>query len=433
MAERENFSFNTGELGILSTEELVEAGESFLNSDPNDIKFVGNRKNKDNDDEEEEVEEEKPKEKKKVPPKVKEVKTTPKEVKDILSIMEGDKEEEETNQEEEEKPSLNKKKDGQKTPEKKEEKTDEEDEEEDNDDEGNPYSIIAKELVNHGVFIPQVDEAGNPVDINIKTPEELLERFQLDSRKAAGQTIDRYLSRFGEEYVDMFTNVFEKGVPPIEYLNRYTKIESIKDLDLTNEDNQERIVRELYRTEGRSAEYIDKKMLQHKNYNDLADEATEAQKVLIQKETTAIEQAAAAKQAEIQRKQQIRNEYVSSMNRIISEKMKAKEFDGIPVDPKFAEKIYGYITQIKFQTKDKEELTEFDKDIIDLARPENHELKVKIAMLLQLAKEDPKLTKLAKKAVSKETNKLFEGLQKQGVKTKKQPVEETSKEDNWFK
>src|SRR5882724_357858 len=96
MAERENFSLNTGELGIVSTEELVEAGESFLNSDPNDIKFVGNRKTKDDDDEEEETEEEKPKpEKKKVQPKVKEVKTPPKEVKDLLSIMEGEDEEEE--------------------------------------------------------------------------------------------------------------------------------------------------------------------------------------------------------------------------------------------------------------------------------------------------------------------------------------------------
>lgn len=432
MAERENFSFNTGELGIISTEELVEAGENFLNSDPNDIKFVGNKKTKNEDDEEEETEEEKPplKEKKKIQPKVKEVKTQPKEVKDILSIMEGEEDdEEETEDEDATKPPLTKKKDGQKAPEKKEEDTTEEEGE---DEEESPYTIIAKELLTHGVFIPQVDEAGNEIEIDINTPQELLARFQLDSRKAAGATIDRYLSRFGDDYVDMFTNVFEKGVPPQEYLSRYTKIENLKELDLTSEDNQERVVRELYRAEGRSAEYIDKKMLQHKNYNDLADEATEAQKVLIQREATAIEQAAAAKQAEIQRKQQIRNEYVSSMNRIISEKMKAKEFDGIPVDPKFAERIYGYITQIKFQTKDKEELTEFDKDIIDLARPENHELKVKIAMLLQLAKEDPKLTKLAKKAVSKESNDLFKGLQKQGLKTKKQqPAEETPKENNW--
>ena len=435
MPDRENFSFSAGELGIVSTEELIEAGETFLNSDPNDITFVGNKKPKEKEEEESEDKPDKKESKKK--PDVKEVKVPSSELKDddVFNAMEKkineeDKEEEET----EELGAKPKKKEGHKPAVQKEQT--EETSEETEEVEENVFSTIAKELVAHGVFTPEEDEEGNPIDIDIDGPEDFLQRFQLETRRQAADVIERFLEKYGDDYKDMFENVFVKGIKPIDYLNRYTKIESIASLDLSSEDNQEKIVRELYRSEGRSAEYIDKKMLQHKNYNDLAEEAEEAKKVLIQREQTAVAQEVANKQAELSRKAQIRNEYVSNVNKIISEKMKNKEFDGIPVDRKFAEQTYGYITQIKWTTPDKQELTDFDKDILDLSRPENHELKVKIAMLLQLAKEDPKLTKLAKKAVTKESNELFKGLKKQALKTsgKKdtEETEESTKSGSWF-
>jgi hypothetical protein len=244
--------------------------------------------------------------------------------------------------------------------------------------------------------------------------------------------IDKFLSRYGDNYRDMFENVFVKGINPVDYLNRYTKVEGIKELDLADEGNQERIVRELYRSEGRSSEYIEKRVTQLKNYNDLLDEATEAQKILVTKEQQQIDDAAAKKQEELTRRQQIRTEYVNNVGKILNDKLKTKDFDGIPVDRKFAENIYGYLTQERFQTSDGELLTTFDKDVLDLKRPENHETKVKIAMLLQLLKEDPQLTKLAKKAISKESNTLFQGLKKTAMKTGKKETEKETEPKSWF-
>jgi hypothetical protein len=439
MAERQEFSFTPGELGIVSTEEIIEAGENFLNSDPNDLTFIKNKpKKEDEPTEEEDDQEEQDQSSKKKPTKeksakkpVREVVQPSKEVRDtdLLDMLEADPDEEEDEQEEEAPLEAGKKKiGGQK--EKVETGEEEEGAGSEEEEESNPYSTIAKELLNHGIFSLSEGEE----EVEIDTPEELLERFQLESRKQAADVIDKFLGRYGDDYKDMFENVFVRGVKPLDYLNRYAAIENINGLDIEQEADQEKVVRELYRSEGRSAEYIEKKITQHKNYGDLAEEATEAKKILVQRELLKTEKAAQTKQQEIERKQHIRREYLGSVTRILNDKLKTKDFDGIPVDRNFAEKILGYVTEERFQTPDKQLLTEFDKDVLDLNRPENHELKIKIAMLLQMAKEDPKLSKLAKRAVAKETGQLFKGLQRNSKGNKKETVEETKEKStsSWF-
>lgn len=410
MAEREQFSFSN--LGVTSTEEIdgVQAGEFFLNSNPEDIKAVVKTAPK---VEEEEVEEN-------------EVKVDPKKLKKDL------KEKKETTEE------ASKELKDKQLYDVLEDKAEGEEDEVDSPKEGegadtpeeNAYNAIAQELLNQGLFTLDDDEEA----LELSSPEELLQRFQYESRKQASFVIEKFLGRFGDNYRDMFENIFVKGIDPVDYLNRYTKVEGVKDLDLTDEANQEKIVRELLRSEGRSSEYIEKKMLQYKNYSDLLDEATEAQKILVERQQKEIDAAAGKKQEELNRTQQIRTEYVNNVGKILQDKMKNKEFDGIPVDKKFAEDTFAYTTQERFQTPDGQLLTTFDRDILDLKRPENHELKVKVAMLLQLLKEDPQLTKLAKRAVSKESNELFKGLKKTAMKTgrKSETEEDTPKVKSWF-
>src|ERR1044072_547298 len=375
MADREQFSFSN--LGVTSTEEIdgVQAGEFFLNSNPEDIKAVVKPapQVEEEDDEEEEQKVDPKKAVKKDPKAKKEITTVEeptKEIKDkqLYDVLEDKSEEEDD--EDEDKPQSTEGGEG-------------------DAPEENAYNAIAQELLNHGIFTLEDDEEG----IDLSSPEELLERFQYESKKQASFVIDKFLNRFGDNYRDMFENVFVKGINPVDYLNRYTKVEGIRDLDLADEANQEKVVRELYRSEGRSSEYIEKKVTQLKNYNDLLDEATEAQKILVDRQQKEINQAAATKQAELNRIQAIKNEYVNNVGRILSEKMKNKDFDGIPVDKRFAEETFAYATQERYQTPDGQLLTSFDRDILDLKRPENHELKVKVAMLLQLLKEDPTLSK----------------------------------------
>jgi len=436
MAERQEFALSAGELGILSTEEVI-AGENFLNSNPDDITLAPRKKSskkkqeEDEDESEDEIESKEDKLKIKEKKPIKEAVAIPNELseEDMFTSFTTDNEDEE--EEEEEKPVEKKEKKvgAQKTLESAPDKTEEgiEEQSTEGEEEESVYSTIAKELVTHGIIT--LDEGEE--EVQIETPEELLERFQYEGQKHATAVINKFLGRFGDDYREMFNSVFVKGVNPLDYLNRYAKIETVKNLDLSDEGNQERVVRELYRTEGRSTEYIEKRITQLKNYSDLADEATEAQRILVQREEQAVQEAEANKDQENKRKQMIRSEYITNVSRILNDKIRTKEFDGIPIDKNFAERTYAYITQERYETKDRQTLTEFDKDILDLNRPENHEMKIKLAMLMQLLREDPTLSKLAKKAVSKETNELFKGLKRTAIKSGDQP-KKNSEPKSWF-
>lgn len=424
----EQFMLNATDLGITDTNELdrMEMAENFLNSDPEDLKFipVPPKKTKKVEETEEEEEEDEI--------EVKPIKKAKKEIKEVIITPNEETEEDlytKMNDKVEDDPSK-KKVEGQ-TPKEGEDNETEEGTEE------NIFASISKELFQHGIFTQQFDEEGAPIDEEIDTAEDMLSRFQYEGRKQAADTIDRFLSKYGEDYKEMFKSVFVDGIKPEDYLNRYTKIQSVKGLDITKEDNQERVVRELYRSEGRSAEYIDKRLTQLKNYNDLADEATEAQRILVEKETSAIENEGKTKKDEEARKVQMRNEYVASVTRILNDKEKAKEFDGIPITRDLVVDTYNYITKEQFKLPNNQLLTEFDKDVLDLTRPENHERKVKIAILMQLLKKDPKLTSLGKAAVSKESNELFKSLKKQvskqgGPKPNPSNDKSSSEPKSWF-
>jgi hypothetical protein len=64
-----------------------------------------------------------------------------------------------------------------------------------------------------------------------------------------------------------------------------------------------------------------------------------------------------------------------------------------------------------------EPLTDFDVEILNLKRPENHSIKVKIALLLKILKQDPTLSTIQKSGVTKQTNKLFSEVVRNKPKT----------------
>jgi hypothetical protein len=429
MAERQERPLDLGELSITSTKEMesIEAGENFLGSDPEDVSLVKKKVKDDKKDKKE----------------VKEVVEVPREIDEdnFFSAFEPEDDEEEDEEDEEESEEekkeivskkSQKKSPGQNIQEEAAKPIEENQEDSKEEDQTNVFSTVAKELFQHGIFSLDEGEDEEVVE-KISTGEDLLNRLQSEAVKQARFTIDKFIGRFGEDYQRMFENVFIHGVHPSDYLAKHNKIEDIASLDVEDESSQERIVRELLRSENRSAEYIEKAVSRMRQYGDLADEAKEAQRILIEKQEEAIEQAKAEKANEQARKQQMRSEYLENVNQILSEKIKSREYDGIPVDRKFAEQTFNYITRERYQTPTGQLLTEFDKDILDLNRPDKHDLKVKMAMLLQMVKADPTLSKLAKRAVSKESNGLFQGLQKTAMKTKSSTKTKENEEPvSWF-
>ena len=407
--------FSANDPNLVSADDL----NSYLGADPDDVTYIKKDTKPDPKNTTDPKDSTDPKEK-----------ATPAPVKKELSVDEIDlfaddsEEEEDKNPEDSEEDDINnplKKK----TPAKPETKEPEEKEE-------SIYATLTKDLLSSGVFTPDEDEEGNTIAPEINTGEDFLKQFQKEVRKQTGQSIQKFLSQFGEDYQEMFDAVYVNGVPPLEYISRQVKIDNINEYDITTEDNQEKIVRLWYKTEGRTAEAIEARIQKIKNYGDLEDEAKEAKSVLVGKEQKDLQNLALQKQQALQAKHKEKADYVNNVHRILSEKLKIKDFDGIPVEKKFVQETMDYLTKDVYKLKDNSTLTEFDKDILDLNRPENNVNKVKIAMLLQILKKDPTLSKLGKKAVSKETDKLFNEMERKFGKSKPAPKVSTEvSSSNW--
>lgn len=273
---------------------------------------------------------------------------------------------------------------------------------------------ISKELVKSGIF--QLDEDEDEKDLP-SSPEDLLNRFKYEGRRVAADTLEAYISRRGERYRELFDHVFVKGLEPEEFISRAQKIEAVSNIDMKKPENWAKVVRAHMLAQGYDEDYIDNKIQKLTQNGELEDEAIPAQKILLKREQDELSKR--AKEEEQKQKQKVQEtiEYRNSVNKILSDKLKLKEFDGIPVNEQFAGNILNYLTSEKFKLQNGETLTEFDRDILELKRPQNHEMRVKLAMIMQLLKVDPTLSKIKKKAVSDETNEVFNGLlRKKAVK-----------------
>jgi hypothetical protein len=296
-----------------------------------------------------------------------------------------------------------------------EEKEKEEEEEESSPE--NPYGALSKDLFKLGVFTKAEGEA----EVEINSDQEFLDRFNLEARRKANEEIENYISQFGEDYQHAFQAIYANGVNPKEYFTSFNKISNFNELDMSKEEVQVAVIREALVEQGFEAEDIPAEIERYRNYGDLEKVSKNFQKVLIKKEAQKIEQSERESKLRIQEQQNQKQQYVKNVNNVLLEKLKTKEFDGIPVSSELAKEVQQFLLVDKYRTASGENITEFDKVIMELKRPENHSKKVKIALLLKMLDKDPSLKTLATTKVSKESNVLFEQLtgKNKGAKTTK--------------
>lgn len=274
------------------------------------------------------------------------------------------------------------------------------------------FNTLTKDLVRLGVF---TKEDGDE-DPEIKTGEEFLELFRQEQKKGAIDILDNFLSQFGEDYRRMFDAVFVKGVNPNDYLSTFNKISSVKDLDLNEENNQIRVLTEYYRSLKMDEGQISSKISKLKDYNDLADESKIYHKILMEREVENESKLVSEKENELKGKRAEEEQALKSYTNILNEKLKTKNFDGIPLTQKEAQDLIGYFNNKPYKLPSGELLSEYDKDILELNRPANHELKLKLGLLL---KKKLDLSSVKKQAVSTESDRLFNVNTRQAPKDNK--------------
>lgn len=284
---------------------------------------------------------------------------------------------------------------------------------EESEENSNIFGAFAKDLFKMGAFTADEGEE----EIEITSAEEFVERFEYEKQKGANEALREFLGRFGEDYQNAFQSIFVKGVNPKEYFKSFDNLQNFAEMDLTQESSQLSIIRHGLIDQGFEGEDLEAEIERLKNYGDLEPVAKRFHKTLSKKEAVKIEQMEKQKAVEISQREYARQEYAKNVNSIIQEKIKTKDFDGIPINPKIAEELHDFLITDKYQTKTGEKLTEFDKVILDLKRPENHAKKVKLALLLKTMELDPTLSTIKRKALTEKSDEIFSEVIRQQKKT----------------
>jgi len=292
--------------------------------------------------------------------------------------------------------------------------------------EGTQFTALANDLYKLGVFTSD-DEDPEPVS----TAEEFLERFNEEKKKGASEMVQNFIGQFGEDYQEAFDAIFVKGVNPKEYFNTYNQIVNFAEMDLNDENNQVRIMKQALSDQGFEPEDIDTEIERLQNYGDLESVATKHHKVLVKKEAVKLQQLEEKSEAELQQKAQIRNQYIKNVQDILNDKVKSKEFDGIPINPKLASELQDFLLVDKWKTPTGELLSDFDRAILDMKRPENHAMKVKLGLLMKMLEKDPTLSTIQRTGVSKKTDQLFGEVARQVTKSKS-TTSSGAKPNSWF-
>lgn len=291
------------------------------------------------------------------------------------------------------------------------------------------FEALANDLFKLGVFSKDEDEDDSP----ISTPEEFLERFEAEKKKGALEVVNNFIGQFGDDYQKAFDAIFVKGVNPKEYFGAYESVANFAEMDLADEANQVRVIKQALADQGFEADDVNSEVERLKNYGDLESVATKHHKVLVKKEAAKLQQMEQNAQHELQQKQAIKQQYFTNVQSVLQEKLKTKEFDGIPLNPKLVNELQDFLLVDKYKTNSGETLTDFDRTILELKRPENHAMKVKVGLLLKILEKDPSLSTIQKSGVSKKSNELFSEVARQVSKGgKSSSGSNAQKANSWF-
>jgi len=309
------------------------------------------------------------------------------------------------------------------------EDSNEEDNEEGDNAPESTFSSLSKDLFKLGVFTQEEEE---DEEEPITTAEQFLERFNAEKKKGAIEVVDNFIGQFGEDYQKAFDAIYVKGVSPKDYFGAFNQIQSFSEMDLSNESNQVAIIKQALTDQGFDPEDVTTEVERLKNYGDLETVAAKHHKVLIKKEASKLQQLEQDKQAQLQQQQAIKQQYLQNVNQVLQDKIKAKEFDGIPINPKLAGELQDFLVTDKYKTASGETLTDFDRTILELKRPENHEKKVKLALLMKIIEKDPTLSTIQKTGITKKSNELFGEVARQAQKSSVKSKQSARPTSSWF-
>lgn len=293
---------------------------------------------------------------------------------------------------------------------------------------------MANDLFKAGIF---TKDEGETEDDLPSTTEELVERFNWEKKKVAETMVYNLLGKHGEDYREALEAILVDGVNPRDYLAKFEEVQNYKEMDMTDEDNQARVVEAALKGQGWEDTDIRDEVKRLKLNSDLETTANRHHKALVKTEEQRMVRMQEEGRVKTEQKKQYEAQKVQNIRAILSEGLKKQELDGIPITKELVGKTVDFMENKKWKLPSGELITDYQYALLELDRPQNHETMLKLGLMLAKGFEPGKpikldLSSVEKKAVSRESNELFQSFRSKSKKEQPKIKEGKASDVNEF-
>lgn len=302
-----------------------------------------------------------------------------------------------------------------KAPEPVEEEEEEEEEEEvdlegDDDEEENYFEIFGKGLVKAGMLDVADDE-----DIEWNEQTFLAKMSETIEDRAWNQLEEMAVETYGEAGVQMIEDIFINKVPVQEYLQRFANEQIVENVDLSVEENQERVFRLYLAKTGMDEDEI-QDQLNYARDNDRLEAYSQKYHVKLiekmQQERAALAQESEARVQAMRQKEEEREQLYAD---VLDKAIASGTIEGYPLNEQAANELFDFVLSKPHVLPNGQRISDFEYKLAKM-RQEDPSKFLAVAKLVQ---SDLDLTPVKRKAVTEETNTLFNDLKTKSKKSTK--------------
>lgn len=282
------------------------------------------------------------------------------------------------------------------------------------------FTNLFKSLEKNGIF----SESGE--DWKIEKDEDIVDRLRKEGQMIASDYLESLFAKGGEENRDFIEKVVLNGVNAAEYFKLHKASLDLENLDMDDTETlKEVFIQHQVGVLGFSKEKAQKNLKRVIDSGDLEEEGKEALEILKENSEKQKSKYVQDHENKIKNQQILKKQAIEASERMMSEAIKTKNLGGLKINQTEATSVLDYVNQDKYVLPDGSYLSEFEKDLLELRRPENLENRFMLAMLL---KNKFNIEKIEKNIKSDKAESYFDSLVKKG----KQPSDNTNKNKNFF-
>lgn len=295
--------------------------------------------------------------------------------------------------------------------------------EDDEDEEGeeNQFEVFAKGLIQAGML--NVEE-GEEVEWNEQT--FLAKMNDTIEDKAWNQLEQLATETYGEAGVQMIEDIFINKVPVQEYLQKFSNEQIVENVDLSVEANQERVFRLYLAKTGMDEEEITDQ-LNYARDNDRLEAYSQKYHVKLvekmQQERAVLAQESEARVQVMRQKEEEREQLYAD---VLDKAIASGTIEGYPLNEQAANELFDFVLSKPHVLPNGQRISEFEYKLAKM-RQEDPSKFLAVAKLVQ---SNLDLSPVKRKAVTEETNSLFNNLK---TKSKKSSPSNKGNEDVFSK